>query len=187
MFTVSLKRSDPLFCLLIDPRDSPSRRLLRRSHPWSSFRWRPLREGRLTCNQFLPFSNVMSDIHGGWPEAYVLDQLSSLRSVKTDPLDGSADKLEMLYQNLTGWTSESSLVGDCISYIDLFMWIWKISTFSPDLAVTWGFLSKWLFSLSIRVHAFMNVLQWTVFVNLLGKTKTAQGHQNPSKGLVQLN
>lgn len=32
------------------------------------------------------------------------------------------------------------------------MWIWKISTFSPDLAVTWGF---WLseFSLSISMHA----------------------------------
>lgn len=51
------------------------------------------------------------------------------------------------------------------------MWIWKISTFSPDLAVTGGEgLSKWLF-----VHqsaCFMNVLQWTVFVSLLeGKKK----------------
>lgn len=45
----------------------------------------------------------------------------------------------MLYKNLTWHTSEPGLVSECISYIDLFMWIWKISTFSPDLAVTWRF------------------------------------------------
>lgn len=41
----------------------------------------------------------------------------------------------------------SESVSECISYTGLFMWIWKISTFSPDLAVTWGVLSKWHFSL----------------------------------------
>ncbi len=49
-------------------------------------------EGGLTCDQFLPFSNVMSDIHGGWPEIGFLDQLwEALRH---------GDKLEMLLQNL---------------------------------------------------------------------------------------
>lgn len=73
----------------------------------------------------------MSAIHRGWPEIYFLDQLSSLRSINR-----SIDKLQMPHHR----RSESSFISKCISYIDLFMWIWKkISTFSPDLAVTWGF------------------------------------------------
>lgn len=56
----------------------------------------------------------------------------------------------MLYQ-------KSGLVSKCISCI-FFMWNWKICTFSPDLAVTWGFCPNDTFSLSIRVHAF-----WTCY------------------------
>lgn len=32
-----------------------------------------------------------------------------------------------------------SAVSECVSYIDLFTWIWRICTFSSDLAVTWEF------------------------------------------------
>lgn len=66
------------------------------------------------------------------------------------------------------------------------MWIWRISTFTPDLAVTWEFCPV-TFLFVHQSACFMNVLQWTVFVSLLEKKKTAQGSQNPSKRLVQLN
>lgn len=95
VFTVSLKRSDSLFCLLIDPHDSPSRRLLRWSHPRSPSRWTPPPkegEGSPATSSCL-FPNVMSDIHGGWPEVYFPGSTlpSEKRRVKADPRDGSAD------------------------------------------------------------------------------------------------
>ena len=60
--------------------------------------------------------------------------------------DGSRDKLEMPHHNVTRRASERvDFHQQCVSSIDLFVWIWKISTFSPDLAVTWGFwLSEFL-------------------------------------------
>lgn len=193
MFTVSLKRSNSLFCLLINPRDCPSRRLLRWSHPWSSSRWRPRRERGCGLGAHLrpDFAFFNCDVRfsrrltrkNQFPGSALL---SEKRCVKTGPQAGSADKLEMLYQNLTRWTNESSLVSECISYIDLFMWIWKISTFSPDLAVTWGFCPN-DFSLCPSECMLYECVTAKQSLYLYLKKKTAHGYQNPSKGLVQMN
>lgn len=63
------------------------------------------------------------------------------RRVKTDPTRRIRRQIRNAVTELKPdeRTSESSSVSECISYIDLFMWIWKISTFSPDFAVTWKF------------------------------------------------
>lgn len=60
-----------------------------------------------------------------------------------------------------------SNVSKCISYIDLFMWIRRISTFSSNLAVTWRFCPNDTLLLVHQSACFMNELQWTVFVSLL--------------------
>lgn len=184
VFTASLRRSNSLFCLLIDPHDSPPRRLLRWSHSRSSSRLEASRRGRAHLRPVFAF--FQCDVRYSQRLTWNVFPRSApnLWEVQTDLLDGSADKLELLYQNLTRWTNESSLVSGCISYIDLFMWIRKISTFSSWSCCYLGVLSKWLFSLSIRVHAlWMCYYEQSLY---LGK-RTAQGYQNPSKGLVQLN
>lgn len=68
-------------------------------------------------------------------------------ALATDPLAVSEDYLELLYPDFTRWTSEFSQRLRFLITIFLCE-ILKISTFfSPDLAVTWGVLSKWHFSL----------------------------------------
>lgn len=95
-------------------------------------------EGELTCDQFLPFSNVMSDTHRGWPEICFLDQLW-----EASRQDGPSGRIRRQIRNAV---TELNPMNERVKfsqrmhfYIDLFMWIWKISTFSPDVAVTWEF------------------------------------------------
>lgn len=62
------------------------------------------------------------------------------------------------------------------------MWIWRISTFTPDLAVTWEFCPV-TFLFVHQSACFMNVLQWTVFVSLLEKKncpRISKSEQTPS-------
>lgn len=182
VFTASFKRSKFLFRLFIDPHDSPTRWLLRWSHPWPSSRWRPLRGGRHSpATSFCLFKcDVRYSRRLTWNLFPGSALLFEKHLVKTDPLD---DKLKLLcFRTLpdeqAGWVSE------CISYMDLFMWIWKISTFSPDLAVTWGFCPNDTFLFVHQSACFMNVLQWTVFVSLLEKKKNcpriSKAKQRPS-------
>lgn len=174
-FMVSLKSSSSLFCLLIDPHDSPPRWLLRWSHPWSSSGWRPLRDGGRACDQFLPFSKCDVKKSLSWIGSRLREEC-----VWTDLSDGVCRQGRNAVRELSR-TSESRVDSESISYIDLFMWIWKISTFSPDLAVTWGFCPNDL-SLVHQSACFMNVLQWTVFVSLLEKKncpRTWKSKQRP--------
>lgn len=153
MFTVSLKRSNILFCLLIDPHKSPSRRLLRWSHPWSSSRWRPLRGGRLTCDQFLPFQmwcQIFTEV-----DLRFISWISSLWEVSRQ--DGAARRIRRQIRNAV---SELNLMNERVEFSQRMHFLYR--SFYVNMKnqhfFSWsccylGVLSKWLFSLSIRVHA----------------------------------
>lgn len=139
-----------LIIFWVEPRGPPVQR--RNAHMWPLFAF-------FKCDVRYSAEDDAKTFHLPWIGS------SSPRSVASR--DGSTqrirkDKLEMLYQ-------KSSQVSECISYIDLFMWIWKISTFSPDLAVTWEFCPNDTFLFVHQSACFMNVLQRTVFVSLLEK------------------
>lgn len=85
LFTVSLKRSNSLFRLLIDPHDSPSRRLLRWSHPCLSSRWRPLREGGLLKTSFCLFKM--------WCQIFTEVDLKSISWISSPLWETSTDPL----------------------------------------------------------------------------------------------
>lgn len=134
---------------------------------------------------FCLFQNVMSRVHSERPEKlFSWNRLSSPRGAKS----------RRIRRRMRNAASELNLMSDraskCISYTGLFMWIWKISTFSPDLAVTWGFLSKWHFSLcpsECMLYECVTMNSLCIFTWKKTKKETAQGYRNPRKRLVQLN
>lgn len=109
----------------------------------------------------LPLSNVMSDIR----EVYLKRFPGSLRSAswKMDP------RYRRLIRNaVSELLRDSSSVSECISSIDLLCEYEKSALFLLILLLP-GDLSKWTFFFVSQRACFMNVLQWTVFVSLLGK------------------
>lgn len=114
---------------------------------------------------FCLFWNVMSCIYreqpkNVFPGSALLSEKDQVRWIHSRQLRNAVSEFHLM-----------SNVSKCISYIDLFMWIRRISTFSSYLAVTWGFCPNDTFLFVHQSACFMNELQWTVFVSLLEEKK----------------
>lgn len=155
-----------MFCPLIDPYDSPSRRLLRWSHPCVSSRWRPLRVGGLLKTSSCLLKMWCQVIHRGWPEIYFLKSaLLFEKCRRICRLIGNVASHDVPDERVSRVSSANAFL------ISIFLCEYeKSALFLLILLLPGGFvLMTFLF-----VHqsaCFMNVLHWTVFVSLLGGEK----------------
>lgn len=148
MFTESIRRSIILYCLLLDHVLVCLRRLLRLSHPLLSSERSLLDlllgEGMLTCDHFLPFSNVMSDILWTQKSCPGSALLSEKCCVKMDPRN--------VQKHIRKAVSKVRF-GQQMHFLYLFMWLLKNQHFLSWSCCYLGVLSKWHFYVFIRVHA----------------------------------
>lgn len=131
---MSLKRSNSLFCLLINPHDSPSRWLLRWSHPWLSSGWRPFRKGGLLTTGFCLFFKC--DVSYSQRLTWNIFPGSALLSEKRQQI-WRQNRTAASQQEWVEFHQQMHFL-----YRSFYVNMKKISTFSPDLAVTWGVCLK---------------------------------------------
>lgn len=128
-----VSKSSVLFCLLITPHGSVFEMTVKMKPSLIIFREKsrglPTRRRKAHVTTFCLFK---CDVRYSVEDDLRSALLSEICCIKTDPLNVSNDKLEMLYQ-------KSALDSKRISYIFYVKMKNLHFFFFPDLAVTWGF------------------------------------------------